>query len=145
MTTLETTGEYQVKREDCFYTDASRLETYTDDSSFRELPVSFWYPANYQEPRSCPLVVFSHGSFGVRESNETLYRELASHGYVVCSIDHTYHSFSAKLSNGKTVRVGGSFPYLHHGALIRRLGSAWRRPAAGRYRGGDRFGVPIPL
>lgn len=55
------------------------------------------------------MVVFSHGSFGVKESNETLYRELASHGYVVCSMDHTCHCFSAKLSNGKAVRVSGTY------------------------------------
>lgn len=109
VTPLETTGTYQVKREDCFYADASRLEAYANDGSFRELPISFWYSAEVPEPRSCPLVVFSHGSFGVKESNETLYRELASHGYVVCSIDHTYHSFSSKLSNGKTIRVSGDY------------------------------------
>lgn len=109
VTPIETTGEYQIKREDCFYTDTSRLETYADDGSYRELPVSFWYPAEYQEPQSCPLVVFSHGSFGMKDSNETLYRELASHGYVVCSIDHTYQCFSTKLSNGKAVRISGTF------------------------------------
>lgn len=109
MTPIETTGEYQTKHEDCFYTDTSRLETYADDGSNRELPVSFWYPAEYQEMQGCPLVVFSHGSFGMKDSNETLYRELASHGYVVCSIDHTYQCFSTKLSNGKTVRVSGAF------------------------------------
>lgn len=109
VTPIETTGEYQVKREDCFYTDTSRIETYTDDGSCRELPISFWYPAECQRTQSCPLVVFSHGSFGIKESNETLYRELASHGYVVCSIDHTYQCFSTTLSNGKTVRVSGAF------------------------------------
>lgn len=109
VTPLETTGTYQVKHEDCFYTDASRVEAYANDGSFRELPVSFWYPAEVPEPRSCPLVIFSHGSFGVKESNETLYCELASHGYVVCSIDHTYHSFNAKLSNGKTIRISGAY------------------------------------
>ena len=109
VTPLGTTGEYQITHEDCFYTDTSRLETYADDGSYRELPVSFWYPAEYQEKQSCPLIVFSHGSFGMKDSNETLYRELASHGYVVCSIDHTYQCFSTKLSNGKTVRVSGAF------------------------------------
>lgn len=109
VTPPETTGTYRVKCEDCFYTDASRLEAYANDGSFRELPISFWYPAEVPEPRSYPLVVFSHGSFGVKESNETLYRELASHGYVVCSIGHTYHSFSSKLSNGKTIRVSGAY------------------------------------
>lgn len=109
VTPIEATGEYQIKREDCFYIDTSRLETYADDGSYRELSVSFWYPAEYQEMQGCPLVVFSHGSFGMKDSNETLYRELASHGYVVCSIDHTYQCFSTKLSNGKTVRVSGAF------------------------------------
>lgn len=109
VTPIETTGKYQTKYENCFYTDNSRLETYADDGSYRELPVSFWYPAEYREMQSCPLVVFSHGSFGMKDSNETLYRELASHGYVVCSIDHTYQCFSTKLSNGKTIRVSGVF------------------------------------
>lgn len=109
VTPIETTGEYQIKREDCFYTDTSRFETYADDGSYRELPVSFWYPAECQVSWSCPLVVFSHGSFGMKDSNETLYRELASHGYVVCAIDHTYQCFSTKLSSGKTIRLNGEF------------------------------------
>lgn len=106
---VKTTGEYQIQREDYFYIDTKRLETYTNDGSYRELPVAFWYPEESCQTQSCPLVVFSHGSFGMKESNETLYRELASHGYVVCSIDHTYQCLSTKLSNGKTVRVSGAF------------------------------------
>lgn len=109
ITPIETTGEYQIKREDSFYTDTSRPETYADDGSYRELPVSFWYPAEYPKTQNCPLAVFSHGSFGMKDSNETLYRELASHGYVVCSIDHTYQCFSTKLSSGKTIRLSGEF------------------------------------
>lgn len=109
VTLVKTTGEYQVVKDSCFYTDNARIETYLDDGSYRELPVSYWYPAKYHENQRCPLVVFSHGSFGVKESNETLYRELASHGYVVCSIDHTYQCFSTKLSSGKTIRVSSAF------------------------------------
>lgn len=109
VTPIEATGEYQIKREDCFYTDTSRIETYSNDGSYRELPISFWYPVECHEPQSCTLVLFSHGSFGTKDSNETLYRELASHGYIVCSIDHTYQCFSTKLSNGKTVGVSGTF------------------------------------
>lgn len=73
VTPIETTGDYQIKRTDCFYTDTSRLETYVDDGSYRELPVSFWYPMEYKENQKCPLVVFSHGSFGMKDSNETLW------------------------------------------------------------------------
>lgn len=109
VTPLETMGEFQVNRTDYFYTDSNRLETYANSERYRELPVSFWYPAEYVKTQDCPLVVFSHGSFGVKESNETLFRELASHGYVVCSIDHTYQCFSTKLSNGKTIQVSGEF------------------------------------
>ncbi len=109
VTPIESTGEYRVKRENCFYTDTSRLETYADDGSYRELSVSFWYPAECQASQNCPLVMFSHGSFGMKDSNVTLYRELASHGYVVCSVDHTYQCFSTKLSNGKKIRLSGEF------------------------------------
>lgn len=109
MTPVETTGEYLTVQECCFYTDTARIETYANDGSCRELPVAFWYPDKCSEKQSCPLAVFSHGSFGVKDSNETLCRELASHGYVVCAIDHTYQCFSTKLSNGRTVRVSGTF------------------------------------
>lgn len=109
VTPVETTGKYKIIREDSFYVDTSRLETYNDEGGYRELPVSFWYPDGYDEIQRCPLVVFSHGSFGVKESNETLYRELASHGYAVCAIDHTYQCFKTKLSNGRTIRVSGEF------------------------------------
>ena len=108
-TPVETTGRYTVSREDSFYTDPNRLESYAGDGSHRELSVSFWYPQDCEAGHTCPLVLFSHGSFGVKESNESLYRELASHGYVVCAVDHTYQCFSTKQSNGKTVRVSGEF------------------------------------
>lgn len=109
VTLVETTGVYQVSRENCFYVDTDRIESFAKDGSYRELSASFWFPENYPSNKNCPLVLFSHGSFGVKESNETLYRELASHGYVVCAVEHTYHAFSTKLSSGKTVRVSGAF------------------------------------
>ncbi len=56
-----------------------------------------------------PLVVFSHGSFGVRTSNESLFNELASHGYVTCSLDHPYQSFFSTDVNGNTVYLDSEF------------------------------------
>lgn len=109
VTPIATTGQYEIVLQDDFYTDANRLETYADDGSKRELPVSFWYPDSKELHGTCPLVVFSHGAFGVKENNETLYRELASHGYVVCSVVHPYHAWSAKMSNGKTVHISWDF------------------------------------
>lgn len=83
---IEATGQYVVATAAYTYTDQSRVETYTATGAKREVNVAFWYPENANG--TYPLVVFSHGMFGVKMSNESLFRELASHGYVVCSIDH---------------------------------------------------------
>lgn len=85
---LAITGEYQVATANYTYTDSARVETYSHGGANRRLTVGLWYPQ--VEQGRYPLVVFSHGGFGVKTSNETLYKELASHGYVVCAIDHTY-------------------------------------------------------
>jgi Ca2+/Na+ antiporter len=88
---IKPTGEYKVKTVKYTYVDKNRVETYTNTGEFREVNVEYWYPENAEG--TFPLVVFSHGTFGVKASNYTLFNELASHGYVVCSIDHPYHSF----------------------------------------------------
>ena len=91
---IETTGRFKVATAQYTYTDTSRIETYSDSGQFRTLNAAFWYPQLESENTlpAFPLVVFSHGSFGIKTSNELLFNELASHGYVVCSIDHTYQS-----------------------------------------------------
>lgn len=85
---LETTGTYDVETVIDTYTDESRNEPYSNANEHRKITVQYWYPENADG--QFPLIVFSHGSFGVKSSNLSLYRELASHGYVVCAIDHTY-------------------------------------------------------
>lgn len=85
------TGPYRVATTQETYTDASRAEIYSDEGKKREVNVAFWYPEDAQG--QYPLVVFSHGFCGINYSNESAYMELASHGYVVGSIDHPYHSF----------------------------------------------------
>jgi dienelactone hydrolase len=101
--TLAVTGEYQVGTASYTYVDTNRVETYTDTGEHRKLNVGFWYPENASG--KYPLVVFSHGGISRRNSNESLYRELASHGYVVASIDHTYHALSTTDQDGHTVRI----------------------------------------
>lgn len=94
---LLTTGEYTVGEVTDTYVDKSRLETYSNTGENRECNVEFWYP---QEAKGTyPLVVFSHGTFGVKRSNITMFRELASHGYIVCSVDHPYNSFYTENEN----------------------------------------------
>ena len=98
---LDPSGAYRVASAAYTYTDNARLETYSDAGEHRQLNVAFWYPDQGQG--RFPLVVFSHGSFGVKTSNESLYRELASHGYVVASIDHTYQCFFTTGADGRTI------------------------------------------
>lgn len=100
---IEVTGNYPVLSEKHSYIDSSRLEGYSDNNENRKLNVQFWYPDI--EQKRVPLIVFSHGGLGVKSSNESLFRELASHGYVIVSIDHTYHSFFTKDEKGKTTWI----------------------------------------
>ncbi len=105
---LPTTGEYEVVEEKAFFTYVPRDQKMTTDGEVREVPVLVYRP-HKPAKGGYGLVVFSHGSFGVAQSNESLFRELASHGYVVLSLSHPHHSFTAKLSNGKNVRIDRDF------------------------------------
>ena len=107
----ETTGEYEFAEAQAILIDDSRIETFEDDGSYREVPVHFYFPKNIDDFKedSLPLVIFSHGAFGYYQSNSSTYMELASHGYVVVSLDHPYHSFFTKDSSGKTVTVDPEF------------------------------------
>ena len=55
---------------------------------------------------SYPLVVFSHGRGGYKHQNSIQCEELASRGYVVVAVGHTYDSFITIFSDGSTA------PYL---------------------------------
>ena len=50
-----------------------------------------------------PLIVFSHGYYGSRFYCSALCEELASHGYVVIAIDHTYDCGITQFPYGKIV------------------------------------------
>lgn len=86
------TGSYTVETATATIIDENREQPYGAEEK-REVNVEFWYPENDGNSETYPLVLFSHGAYGVKLTNESLFRELASHGYVVCSIDHPYHSF----------------------------------------------------
>lgn len=109
---LPTTGEYGVKQTAAILIDESRVETFEKDGSKREVPVYFFYPevkAGEGDKKEFPLVLFSHGAFGYYQSNMSTYMELASRGYVVVSLDHPYHSFFTKDTDGKTITVNSQF------------------------------------
>jgi dienelactone hydrolase len=50
-----------------------------------------------------PVLIFSHGHVGFMEQNLTLMEELASRGYIVCSIAHTYHAIVTVFPDGRVV------------------------------------------
>lgn len=100
------TGEHQVLTAEYTWVDESRVETYTTTGENRELTVKFWYP---EEQGSYPLLVFSHGAFGVIDSNHSTCQELASNGYVVASIGHTYQSMFLENTSGKVFTVSPEF------------------------------------
>lgn len=103
---LPTTGEYSVSNTKAILVDDSRVETFEDDGSNREVPVYFFYPEN-STANKFPVVFFSHGAFGYYQSNYSTYAELASNGYVVISMEHPYHSMFTKDTLNKTIMVDG--------------------------------------
>lgn len=107
---LETTGTYEVKQTKAILVDENRVETFENDGSKREVPIYFYYPETENAGTDAfPLVIFSHGAFGYYQSNTSTYIELASHGYIVISMDHPYHSFFTADTDGKLITVNPEF------------------------------------
>lgn len=84
------TGALEVANASYTFTDTSRMETFSDTGENRKVNVGLWYPVDVEG--KYPLIVFSHGAFGVKMSNASTFTELASNGYIVASIDHPYHA-----------------------------------------------------
>lgn len=106
---IKPSGEYSVGTISYTLTDESREEYFTKEKDNRKVTIQYWYPIDKSGQEETiangkfPLVVFSHGAFGYRMSNYSTYQELASHGYIVASIDHTYHAFMTKQTDGKVI------------------------------------------
>ncbi|MEY9974285.1 dienelactone hydrolase [Lysinibacillus sp. RC46] len=101
------TGEYEVATATDTYIDKSRIEEFSDKGDNRIVNVEFWYPKNADG--TYPLLVFSHGAYGIKTSNSSTYTELASHGYIVVSIDHPYHSFYTRSEDGIVTMISPDF------------------------------------
>jgi predicted dienelactone hydrolase len=55
--------------------------------------------------RSYPLVILNHGYKSSRVYHTTQAENLASHGYIVASIDHTYSTFATVFPDGQTATM----------------------------------------
>ncbi len=100
------TGNHEVCVMMDTWTDVNRKETYSKEDENRFVTVKFWYP---KEEGTYPLVVFSHGATGMIDSNYSTCMELASNGYVVVSIGHTYQAIYVEDVNGKKTFINGEF------------------------------------
>lgn len=101
------TGPYAVATASFTYTDEKRVETFTNTGAPRNVNVKFWFPQD--AAGAYPLVLFSHGTGGIKSSNTSTFMDLASNGYVVCSIDHPYHSLFTIGADGKLVRIDAAY------------------------------------
>ncbi|SDN04672.1 alpha/beta fold hydrolase [Bacillus sp. OK048] len=101
------TGDYKVETATYSYMDKNRIEEFTDKGDNRVVNVEFWYPKNADG--KYPLLVFSHGAYGIKSSNTSTYMELASHGYVVVAMDHPYHSFYSASEDGTRAMISADF------------------------------------
>jgi dienelactone hydrolase len=63
---------------------------------FQDAPVS-------DAQSAFPVLIFSHGHVGFMEQNLTLLEELASHGYIVCSMAHPYQTIVTVFPDGRAV------------------------------------------
>ncbi|MEP0807195.1 MAG: alpha/beta hydrolase [Chloroflexota bacterium] len=97
---LAVTGTYAIETARYTYTDERRADLYARAGEKRQVNLACWYPEDAGGGETFPLVVFSHGGLGTENSNESLYRELASHGYVVCALGHPYHAFWTESADG---------------------------------------------
>ncbi len=105
---VASTGSYAVETTSVTLVDENRVDPFSETGENRKLTVQFWYPA-VEGSKKFPLAVFSHGAFGYRGSNRSTFLDLASNGYVVCSIDHSYHAFFAQHTDGSTTLVDMEF------------------------------------
>ncbi len=106
---VASTGHYTINTTSVTFVDTSRIDPFSKTGENRKLTVQFWYPTVKEGSNTFPLTIFSHGAFGYRGSNRSTFENLASNGYVVCSIDHSYHSFFAKHTDGSTTLVNTEF------------------------------------
>jgi dienelactone hydrolase len=94
------TGKHPVATALFTYINEDQVETLTNTGEKRKVNVEFWYPADSTGDEKYPLVIFSHGSMGMKTSNASTFLDLASNGYVVCSIDFPYLSLFTRSSDG---------------------------------------------
>ena len=75
-------------------------------SYLKHVPTNSHINAPLAEPEvdPFPVLVFSHGAMAYTSQNQQLMEHLASHGYVIFSVGHTYDATIVNLADGGSVR-----------------------------------------
>jgi len=82
-----------------------RLETTLLSSYQAVLPTNSWLDAPIDRAGApYPVLIYNHSWDGRRTQSTYLTEELASHGYVVASIDHPYNAASVAFPDGRVIR-----------------------------------------
>lgn len=74
-------------------------------SYLKSIPTHSHRGASIASEGKYPVLIFNHGMFMFTTQNLLLMEELASHGYVVVSIGHTYNSLKVNLDQSGTILV----------------------------------------
>ncbi len=106
-TPLDPTGPLPISSAIYTVTDSERVDPFSKHGYPRWLTFQAWYPDLGEG--AFPLIVFSHGSMGIRTSNQSMFEDLASHGYMVVSIDHTWHALYSSDRTGHQVWIDGGY------------------------------------
>lgn len=102
-------GAHRVATFDTVFVDASRPTDANGDfagAPERTFAATLWYPEGASDAH--PLLVYSHGFMSMRSENAPLAALLASHGYVVVSVDYPLTNYGAP--GGPNVRDALSQP-----------------------------------
>lgn len=114
---IKVTGAHEIACEDYWVTQ-EKEDPFLKAGSLREVQVRAWYPKDYPaQGEKLPVVIASHGSCGSIDNNQSMYREFASHGYVVLAVGHPRHAMEVVHANGKKQSV--SMEYLKEVGSIR--------------------------
>lgn len=106
-TPIDPTGDLPFVTAMYTVTDSERVDPFSKHGYPRWLTLQAWYPD--VTDGDFPLIVFSHGSMGIKTSNQSMFEDLASHGYVVVSIDHTWHALYSSDTTGHQIWIDGGY------------------------------------
>lgn len=74
---------------------------------------------------SYPLVILNHGYGSSRIFHTTQAENLASHGYIVASIDHTYSTFATVFPDGRTTTMKTDEELIDETSYRDKVGKVW--------------------